>query len=298
MEKYGQSIGWGKVTDDGVEIWDSVPVFTGDTVTMKDWGKLLFYPKKLLLYRWIKKTLKRSASSMNVMRVLDVGCGTGAAVIDLKKLFGRAVDVVGIDVVQLQIELGRKKTKRHGVVAQLEWYDGSHLPFPSQSFDAVYTSDVLGHVSDVPAWMHELVRVLKPGGALAMFSESKLGRHAWIRQYLLDRGLNVDPHAAFHVSLYSKAELRSLVTNAGFEIHLMYSAFWPAFFLHPDEFHPALSGQKRFPLLRTINKWLYWLKQKTHPYSTAAAELYGLIEMLTIGRWVESQGYIILARKA
>jgi hypothetical protein len=42
---------------------------------------------------------------------------------------------------------------------------------------------------------------------------------------------------------------------------------------------------------------LYKIKKKTHPYSTALAELYGLVEMLTVGRWIEAQGYIILAKK-
>lgn len=42
---------------------------------------------------------------------------------------------------------------------------------------------------------------------------------------------------------------------------------------------------------------LAWIKKKTHPYSTALVELYALAEMLTIGRVIESQGYIIIAHK-
>ncbi|PLX28740.1 hypothetical protein C0581_01080 [Candidatus Parcubacteria bacterium] len=162
----------------------------------------------------------------------------------------------------------------------------------------VYTSDVLGHVVDVPHWLSDLNRVLKPGGVLAMFSESKLGKHAWVRNYLLNRGLNTDPHAEFHISLFGKQELRTCIHDAGFDIKKMYSTFWVKFLAHPDELYDALQNQKKFPVLRFLNKLFFWMKKKTHPFSTAFWELYGLIEMVTIGRWIESQGYVILGVKS
>ena len=296
-----QTMGWGVTTEEGVEIWDSEPIIRGRHVTLRDWGVLLLYPKKFLLYRHIMKAQQRMSMLAREhgrpFRILDAGCGTGAAVIDLKKIFGSSADVVGIDVVKLQVELARKKVGEHGVVATVEWYDGAHIPFPDASFNAIYTSDVLGHVVDVPAWLDELERVLRPGGTLAMFAESTLGKHAWVRTYLFKHGLNADPHAPYHISLFSKKELQGMISRAGFDIEKMYGVFWPAFLLHPEEFYPVLQAQKKFPLLRFINKLLTFLKKKMHPYSTAAAELYGLVEMLTIGRWVESQGYIVLAEK-
>jgi ubiquinone/menaquinone biosynthesis C-methylase UbiE len=297
MSEKHEILGWGKVNNEGSEIWDTNPVFLGDTVTTKDWLKLMFYPKKFLLYRWIRKEQKARRKEQTIFRVLDVGCGTGASVIDLKKIFGRGADVVGVDVVRLQIDLAKDKIKKHGVYAQVDWYDGFHLPFPDNSFDAVYTSDVLGHVENVSLWLRELNRVLKPGGTLAMFSESKLGKHAWIRKYLFAHGLNVDPHAQFHISLYSKQELKTLLNQSGFKIKFMSSVFWPAFLLHPEEFFDSLQKQKKFPILRALNRVLTKLKKKTYPYSTAFSELYGLFEILTLGRFVESQGYVILGKK-
>ncbi len=291
-----ETLGWGVRSDSGVEIWDTDPVVTSPKAGPKDWLRLLFYPKKFLLYRAIARAEKNKRTD-EPFRILDVGCGTGASVIDLKKIFGAAVDVVGIDVVPLQIDIAKRKIGEYGVACEVSWYDGLHIPFPDASFDAVYSSDVLGHVRDVPAWLGELRRVLKPGGVVAMFAESKLGQHAWIRKYLFDRGLNVDPHAQFHISLFSKTELQELFASSRFAIQQMYCVFWPAFILHPEEFYSVLSLSKDFPLLRTLNRFFTWLKKKTHPYSTAAVELYGLVEMLTIGRWVESQGYIILAKK-
>lgn len=285
MEKQG----WGQIKDGG-EMWDAPPVFLSSRVRFLDRAKLLFYPKKWVLYRAIEK-------SSGVFRILDVGCGTGGAVIDLAKLLGERAEVVGVDVVEQQITIAKERIKAHGVRAEALLYDGRRLPFPDASFDAVYSSDVLGHVSDVSLWLGELFRVTKPGGTLAMFAESSLGKHAVIRRYILRHGLNADPHALFHVSLYSKQELGKLLAHAGFEVREMLTVFLFAFFLHPEEFRDALKGTKRFPILRLVNEALFFIKRVTQPLSTAMAELWGLVEMLAIGRWVESQGYIILAKK-
>ncbi len=299
--KNNNTLGWGVITNEGVELWDAEPVFCGEKVSIKDKLKLIFYPKKFLLYTSIAKAKRKAGKKRNLhkepFRILDVGCGTGATIIDLKKLFGREVEVVGLDVIKIQLELAKKKIKQHGIWPKLKWYDGSNLPFGNKTFDAIYTSDVLGHVEDVPTWLKELRNVLKPEGTLAMFSESKLGKHAYIRNYLINRGLNTDPHAEFHISLYSKAELQDILQEAGFEIDKMYSSFWAKFFVHPDELYPQLQNQNKFLILKTINKLLYTLKKKTHPYSTALAELYGLLEMVTLGRKLESQGYVILAKR-
>lgn len=289
------TLGWGVTTEEGIEMWDADPVFTGETVTTKDRFKLLFYPKKWFLYRHIEKHKKKM--NIQTYRILDVGCGMGATVIDLKKMFNRSVEIIGLDVVQMQVDLGNTKLKQHGVSAQLQWYDGEHLPFNAESFDAIYTSDVLGHVKEVQPWLEELSRVLKPGGVLAMFSESALGPHAYVRQYMHKRGLNTDPHAEYHVSLYGRDELKVKLQDAGFEIKRMYSSFWLKFLCHPDELYPALQKSEKFSILKTLNSWLYSLKKKTHPYYAAVAELYGLIEMYLLGRFVQSQGYVILAKK-
>lgn len=299
--KQEEPLGWGVKTDDGVELWDADPIFRGAKVSWKERLILLFHPKKFLLYGYLARAKREQKKQRNLLqepfRILDIGCGTGASIVDMKKLFGHESEVVGLDVVKLQLDLAKKKIKQYGVWPKLRWYDGVHLPFGNKKFDAVYTSDVLGHVEDVPAWLKEVKSVLTPGGTLAMFSESKLGKHAYVRNYLMKRGLNTDPHAEFHISLYSKDELRQLLEDAGFEVEKMYSSFWAKFFVHPDELHDALQGQRRFLFLKMINKILFVLKKKTHPFSTAFAELYGLVEMVTLGRWVESQGYIILAKR-
>ncbi|HAZ28594.1 MAG TPA: hypothetical protein DCY48_02340 [Candidatus Magasanikbacteria bacterium] len=304
-EDFPRQRGWGMVAEDGSEIWDAEPVFAGSFFGFWQKQKLIFYPKKFVLYRAIEKHIrhlqKRYATieggNLYIPKILDLGCGTGATVIDFKKMFGRRVDVIGLDIVHLQIDLAQKKMRRYGVWTDVRYFDGRHLPFDNQTIDVVYTSDVLGHVQDVPAWLSEIARVLRPGGLLAMFAESKLGKHAYLRNYFLKHGLNTDPHYAFHVSLFSKATLREMLEQTDFEILAMYSTVWAKFLVHPDELYPALHAQKKFLIFRWINFMLYWLKKITHPVSTALSELYSFVEMLTVGRFIESQGYVIVAKK-
>lgn len=294
--------GWGGSTEDGTEMWDARPLFEGPSVTRKDWAKLLFYPKKRYLYRYIDKHAKQVRQERNLhaepYRILDIGCGTGATAVDFKKMFGRECEVVGLDVIQLQIDIAKRRVKEFGVNAEFFYYDGHQFPFSDNTFDAVYTSDVLGHVENVPFWMDEINRVIRPGGVLAMFSESKLGKHAYLRNWFMKHGLNTDPHEEFHISLYSKQELKELVLGAGFDITDMLASVWNKFFVHPDELRPALKKNKLWKFLpfKLTNAILAWTKKNTHPVSTAACELYSLIEMKTIGKWVESQGYVILAK--
>ena len=88
-----------------------------------------------------------------------------------------------------------------------------------------------------------------------------------------------------------------MIHDSGFMIHNMYTAFWASFFVHTDEFYAKLQASSKFPILRFINKVLYVIKKTIHPFSTAVAELYGLAEMIVVGRWVEAQGYVVLAQK-
>jgi len=289
-----ETIGWGRVDGQALEIWDTLPIFNNHKITLKDKVKLLFYPKKFLLYNYLKKNLKNKTS----FKILDIGCGTGAAMIEMKKLFGNRLKIYGVDVIALQVDIARERLVKYEINGRVELVDSEILPFADESFDAVYTSDVLGHVKNVQIWLKEINRILKPDGVLSMFAESKLGKHAYIRNYLLKHGLNTDPHAEFHISLFSKQELRNLLQSAGFKIEKMYSVFWAKFLVHPDELYPALQNQSKFFILRKLNKLFYKIKMFTRPFSLAVCEFYGLIEMLTIGRWVESQGYVILSRKS
>lgn len=306
-QKIKNTKGWGTKTESGEEMWDDRPVFEGEQISIKDKIKLLFYPKKLYLYSWVSRYVRRHKSSQKnkTLKIVDVGCGTGATVIDFKKMFKRNAEIIGVDVMSEQIDIAKKRIKEYGVWSEFHLYDGENLPFSDNSIDIIYSSDVLGHVKDVRLWLQELYRVLKPNGEIIMFSESKLGKHAYIRNYLLSKNINTDPHAEFHISLYSKSELKDKLINQGFIVKTMISVFLAKFFVHPEELYLALQNTKNnnkhtsfiITFLRISNQLLYLIKNSTKPISLIFSEFYGLIEMTVFGRFFESQGYLIRAIK-
>lgn len=87
------------------------------------------------------------------IRILEIGGGTGY---QAKLLTEDGYVVDSIDIPD------------SNYAGQLEFsvqpYDGRNIPFPNESFDVVFSSNVLEHVLDLPYLQAEIKRVLKPGG--------------------------------------------------------------------------------------------------------------------------------------
>ncbi len=99
-------------------------------------------------------------------RVVEVGCGTGA----IARMITTAVEVadyVGTDP-SPQLIARAEDLSRHVPRLRFERADGAALQFDDSSFDAAILHRVLSHVSDPQAIVNEAVRVLRPGGALAI----------------------------------------------------------------------------------------------------------------------------------
>ena len=99
--------------------------------------------------------------------VLDFGCGTGMPACLLASNFN-AQRVVGVDVGAYQIERSRDVAEEQGLSTNISFQqmDGSHLPFEAESFDAVFSKDVIVHVEDKSGLFAEMFRVLRPDGRL------------------------------------------------------------------------------------------------------------------------------------
>jgi SAM-dependent methyltransferase len=88
-------------------------------------------------------------------RVLDVGCGTKP----YRELFSSTSDYVGLEV----------DTPENRVVKRADYfYDGNIFPFDDASYDGVICNQVLEHVFNPDQFLHEISRVLKPGGDLLL----------------------------------------------------------------------------------------------------------------------------------
>ncbi|WEX78942.1 class I SAM-dependent methyltransferase [Sinorhizobium numidicum] len=97
-------------------------------------------------------------------RVLDVACGTGALTIAVADIVGPTGSVVGLDANPEMLAVARRKP------VQVEWLEGTaeSLPLPDSSFDAVVSQFGLMFFQHKPQALREMMRVLKPGGSLAV----------------------------------------------------------------------------------------------------------------------------------
>ena len=97
-------------------------------------------------------------------RVLDVACGTGVLACAAADRVGSDGSVVGLDPNEEMLGVARRKS------TQIEWRSGvaESLPFPDQSFDAVVSQFGFMFFEDQPGALREMMRVLRPGGRLAV----------------------------------------------------------------------------------------------------------------------------------
>jgi ubiquinone/menaquinone biosynthesis C-methylase UbiE len=114
---------------------------------------------------------------LEVMRVLDLGCGSG---LDLVSWGVTAADeVTGLDIDESRLAVARERfpnrTYLHGA--------GERLPFEDKSFDRVISAVALPYM-DIPTTLAEIHRILVPGGAMSLslhppgFTLAELRNHA------------------------------------------------------------------------------------------------------------------------
>jgi ubiquinone/menaquinone biosynthesis C-methylase UbiE len=96
---------------------------------------------------------------------LDAGCGTGFLSFELA---ARGHRVTGIDFAPAMLAEARRKAVESGVSIRFEPGDAEQLPFAAGSFDLVVSRHVLWTLPHPEGAIEEWIRVLRPGGRLAV----------------------------------------------------------------------------------------------------------------------------------
>lgn len=101
------------------------------------------------------------------LRVLDVGCGTGAPAARL--VAEHAVEVLGITTSEVGVAAAAERVREAGLVgAAFEVRDGTANGLPDQSFDRVWVMESSHLMPERQRLLAECARVLRPGGRLVL----------------------------------------------------------------------------------------------------------------------------------
>ncbi len=147
--------------------------------------------------RLILGLMQRQFPDRSDLRILDVGCGTGAMSSAMRGLG----TVTSADMSPLALRF----SSRRGL-DRLCCADGVRLPFRSRTFDAVVALDLIEHIPEDFAAVEEFRRVLRPGGCL--FATVPAYQFLWSGHDL----------ALMHQRRYTTAQFRRLVSQAGLNV--------------------------------------------------------------------------------
>jgi SAM-dependent methyltransferase len=106
------------------------------------------------------------------MRLLDLGCGSGAAADYLASRSN--IEILCITNSSVQADICRRKFSKRGGRGQVIVTDFDSLDLPDESFDAIYSLESIGYTKDLDAWLARCWRMLKPGGRLLIRSPGSL----------------------------------------------------------------------------------------------------------------------------
>jgi SAM-dependent methyltransferase len=116
-------------------------------------------------------------------RVLDFGCASGGLSLRVREL---CPEVVGIDIDRPKVEYAQQLVRDQKITGvEFLAYDGGPVPLPDASFDTVFCVDVVEHLPDLPRFVADFHRLLKPGGLLLVSFgppwRHAHGKHMWAK---------------------------------------------------------------------------------------------------------------------
>ena len=154
-------------------------------------------------------------------RVLDVACGTGAVARVAAERVGERGTVVGVDLNPGMLAVARSLPAPGGATVEWRQADALELPFADQAFDAVLCQLGLQFFADRALALREMLRVLRPGGAVVVMVWRPIERSPGFAALAaaLERHIGPDAAAVMRApfSLGDAEELSSLVGAGGFE---------------------------------------------------------------------------------
>jgi SAM-dependent methyltransferase len=155
-----------------------------------------FVGRRAILESFLRGIAGKLGKPSGDLRILDVGCGTGAN-LEMLAQFGKAE---GVDVSDDALEFCRRK----GLTVQKGLAET--LPFPDESFDITTALDVVEHLDDDIAGLKEMFRVTKKGGYSLVFVPAFM----WL--------WGVQDDVSNHRIRYTRKQIVERLEKAGFTV--------------------------------------------------------------------------------
>ena len=185
------------------------------------WECLWKQRKREFHYRNILEIVNQTSVVIAKARVLEVGCGRGATLLEFAK---RGAVVTGVDYAESALALCRNlqaKWFQEGSVrlAQFVQADARHLPFEKGTFDVVYSVGLVEHFEDPGPILAEQCRVLRDGGYCVVQVPQKYSVYTVLKKILI--ACNRWPYGVWETQ-FSQNGLRIVVAKAGLSADFAY----------------------------------------------------------------------------
>ncbi|MDO5627849.1 MAG: class I SAM-dependent methyltransferase [Mobilicoccus sp.] len=203
--------------------------------------------------------------------VLDMGCGAGRHAFEMYRLGAdvTALDQDAVELAGVSEMLGAMAAEGQGAPDQARTVQGDALalPFDDASFDRIVAAEVLEHIPDDRRAIAELVRVLRPGGTIAV----TVPRY-WPEKICWSLSDAYHEVEGGHVRIYRADALAGQLTQAGLEVtgrdhtHALHAPYWwlkCAVGVDNDD----------NPLVKGYHRLLVWDLMKKPPITRAAENL-------------------------
>jgi ubiquinone/menaquinone biosynthesis C-methylase UbiE len=156
--------------------------------------------------------------------LLDVGTGTAQIPIELCRQSSTAGEVVGIDLAEQMLKVGRDNVQRAGLDQRirLDCVDAKHPPYAAGSFGAVMSNSIVHHIPEPATVLAEMARLVCPGGVLFIRDLLRPPDEATLQSLVATYAGQANSHqkqmfAASLRAALSLAEIRDLVSSLRYD---------------------------------------------------------------------------------
>lgn len=132
--------------------------------------------------------------------ILEIGCGTGNVLAAIGRRVAPGARLIAADGHTAGLVFAARRVPG----AELLQMDARHIPF-REEFDVIGAFDVLEHIADDDAVLHEVFAACRPGGGVIL----TVPQHRWLWSYR--------DEFARHCRRYARGELLARLAAAGFE---------------------------------------------------------------------------------